>query len=74
MASTSASFNKGGKGLKKQDANLPSLAAMAVNDTKTITGAKMTMMAVRKLCASRQGKLFTFRRASRHQYVITRLK
>ena len=74
MASTSASFNKGGKGLKKQDANLPSLAAMAVNDTKTITGPKMTMMAVRKLCGARSGKLFTYRRSGRKQYVVTRIK
>lgn len=72
MASTSASFNKGGKGNKKQDANLPSLALMSVNDTKTITGAKITMAAVRKLCAARQGKQFTYRRSGRGQYVITR--
>ncbi len=74
MANTTASFNRGGKGLKKQDANLPSLAAMSVNDTKTITGKKMTMASVRKLCRGRQGKTFTYRRSGRGQYVITRTK
>lgn len=73
MASTSASFNKGGKGSKKQDANLPALSAMSVNDTKTITGPKVTMAAVRKLCGARQGKLFTYRRTGRGQYVIKRI-
>jgi hypothetical protein len=73
MANTTATHGSR-KGNVHKDAGLPSLAAMSVNDTKTITGRKLTMTAVRKLCRGRQGKLFTYRRSARGQYVITRTK
>ncbi len=74
MASSTAT-HADRKGNVHQDAGLPSLAAMSVNDTKTITGKKSTMAEVRKLCRGRQGKTFTYRRTtSRNQYVITRTK
>lgn len=64
MASTSASWNRGD--------TQPDLSAMAVADTKTITGKKATSATMRKLCASRQGKSFEFRSVKPSQYIITR--
>jgi hypothetical protein len=65
MASTTASWNKGD--------TQPSLAAMAVNDTKTITGKKATAASMRKITASRQGKTFDFRSTRPSQYIVTRI-
>lgn len=64
MADTTASWNKG-------DAQ-PDLSAMAVADTKTITGKKATSANMRKLCRARQGKKFQFRSVKPSQYVVTR--
>lgn len=64
MASTTANWNRGD--------TQPSLAAMAVSDTKTITGTKSTSANMRKLCRARQGKTFEFRSTRPKQYVVTR--
>lgn len=62
------------KGNVHKNAGLPSLAAMAVNDTKQVSGKKVTMAAVRKLCGARSGKDFTYRRTGRQAYEIKRRK
>ena len=65
MASTSASWARGD--------SAPSLAAMDVSDTKTITGSHVTSANMRKLCKARQGKKFQFRTTRPAQYIVTRV-
>lgn len=65
MASTTASWNKGD--------SQPSLSAMAVDDTKTITGTKATSANMRKITAGRSGKKFNFRSTRPKQFIVTRV-